>query len=73
MCKNQPTQVIIIKSACFIDLQCAFCQQVQWPLVVPNLVLALGQSTWMVLVALAVKLTSLTALIAPVLAVPMGI
>jgi len=35
-------------------------QQMQWPLVEPTLVLALAQSTWTVLVALAVRTTSLT-------------
>ena len=37
-------------------------QQMQWPLVVPILVLALGQSTWMMLAALAVRLDSSTVL-----------
>ena len=37
-------------------------QQMQWRLVMPILVLALGQFTWMVLAALAVRTISLTAL-----------
>ena len=37
-------------------------QQMQWRLVMPILVLALVQSTWMMLVVLAMKSISLTAL-----------
>jgi len=45
---------------------------VQWPLEMLTLVLALAQFSWMTLIAVAVKVISLTAHIAPVSAVLMA-
>jgi len=45
----------------------------QWPLAVLTLVLVLAQSTWTMLIAVAVKVTFLTAPVAPLLAVSMVI
>ena len=42
-----------------------FCQQMQWPLVVLTLVLALVQSIWMRLAALAMRLPSSAVVMLP--------
>ena len=54
-----PNTTVYYKSV--LHLHIHSFQQMQWLLVMPTLVLALGQSTWMVLAALVVRTTSLTA------------